>query len=267
MTATLDLGGASPFPPGMGGSLNRTDVRHALFPALLLVFFLPPSWVRAKGAFAAAPSNYEMVEAPTAYTLLHGGYDVVLRQYEGGGVFLRGNIGFQERVLFGFSLNASNVVGQGDIEVQHPRLGLKVKVFDEKRFPLSLAAGWDDRGYGTDAGGGLFTPGLQKRFYVAASREFEKAGYLQVHGGANVLRFQNFDGERDLGFFTGVSFALARELLVNVELDKLFTDGWQFNGNFLMAFDDPVRIGVDFRDLNHSDRFARILRIQYLSFF
>lgn len=234
--------------------------------AAILLCGFPVLAFAGKGKYAAAPSNYEVIEAPTAYTLLHGGYDVIARLYEQGGLFVRGNIGFHDRIQFGFSGNATNVIGHGEIEVQEPRVALKWKIFAQGQLPVALALAWDDRGYGHSSGR-RFSPGLQKGLYAAVSREFPKAGYLQLHGGVNAVRFSDFDADRDLGLFGGCSFALHRSFVVNVETDKLLSDFWQFNAGFVLAFDEPVRLGVDFRDLNRSERFARILRLQYLGFF
>lgn len=234
---------------------------------LLLFFGMKSAPVLAKGAYAAAPSNTEMVEAPTAYTLLHGGYQLLFRQYENGGVFLKGDIGFQEWLMFGFSLNATRVVGQGDIEVQNPRLGIKVKFLKEPRFPFSVAIGWDDRGYGSSSSDGLFTPGLQKRLFLSLSREWAKPLFFQWHVGVNLLRADENNKTGNAAAYTGLTFALVRDFFFNLELDKLGTDWWQGNAGFVIALDEAFRIGMDFRDIQDQDLFSRILRIQYLGFF
>ncbi len=235
-----------------------------LFIMLLLVFAVPLVW--AKGDVVAGPTNYEMVEAPTAYTLAHGGYDFVTKLYENGGLFLRANVGFQDFFMFGFSGNATNVIGQGTIQIQTPRLFLKFKVLDQKTAPMALAVAWDDRGYGTEVAG-RFTPGLQKGFYSVISREFPELGFLQLHGGFNAVKFDNFNASQDLGAFLGTSFAVAPPLAFNFELDKLFTNYWQFNANVVFNVDNPLRVGFDFRDINNGVAFSRIVRVQYVGFF
>jgi len=234
----------------------------------LLVLSLAGNAEAKKGVYAADPSNYELVEAPTAYTLLHGGYDLNLRMYEGGGVILRGNVGFHRFLQFGFSGNATNLVGHGNIEIQEPRLAIKLKPLTQNRHtPVALALGWDDRGYGVSIDR-RFTPGLQKGLYAVVSREFKQAGYLQVHGGANVVRpGSHYDRNRDLGAFGGVSFALSHAIFMTAEADKLLTDFWQINSGVQFNLGDSIRMGMDFRDINRSELFARILRIQYLGFF
>ncbi|HTC22649.1 MAG TPA: hypothetical protein VK859_17465 [bacterium] len=215
---------------------------------------------------AASPTNYEMVEAPTAYILMHGGYDLVTEMYENGGLFVRANVGFKDFFMFGFSANATNVIGQGTIQIQTPRLFLKFKLLDQKSSPLALAVAWDDRGYGTVQDGRFF-PGTQEGFYVAGSHEFQELGWLQLHGGLNVVTFNNFDSSQDLGGFLGTSFAVAPPLVFNFELNQLFSTYWQFNANVVFNVDTPLRVGVDFRDINRGDLFSRILRVQYISFF
>jgi len=244
---------------------NRT-LAWALL-ALSLNGLAAGAWAK-KGAYAADPSNFEMVEAPTAYTLLHGGYSVLLRMYEGGGVIVKGDIGFHRYFQFGFSGNATNVVGQGHIEVQEPRLSIKVKPLSQgRRCPVAMAVGWDDRGYGVSVDR-RFYPGLQKGLYAVVSREFKEAGYLQLHAGANVVRpGSHYDSQRDLGAFGGMSFALSHTISLTAEVDKLFTDFWQVNSGVLFNLGESVRLGMDLREMNRSESFTRLLRLEYLGFF
>jgi len=245
---------------------RRPPVKKILVFLTLLFSTLTTRSSWAKGDLAVGPTNYEMVEAPTAYTLMHGGYDLVTRIYENGGLFLRANVGFQDFFMFGFSANAANVIGQGTIQIQTPRLFLKFKVLDQKNSPVALAVGWDDRGYGTVVNG-RFTPGLQKGFYGVVSHEFPELGSLQVHAGLNLVQFDNFDASQDLGAFMGTSFALAPPLMFNFELDKLLSSFWQFNANIVFNVDSPLRVGVDFRDINQGALLSRMIRVQYMGFF
>ena len=233
---------------------------------LTAAFFLlsPPLW--AAGEVATGPSNYEMVEAPTAYILPHGGYDLVMRMYEEGGLFFRGNIGFKDLFMLGFSGNATNVIGTGTIQIQTPGLFFKVKLLDEKNAAFALALAYDGRGYGVQTGG-RFYPGLQKGFYAVVSKEIPQAGFIQLHGGVNAVTFDNFNTTDDLGLFGGASFALTSSLVFNLELNDVLMKDWQFNGNFIFDYDNPLRIGVDFRDMNNAALFSRILRVEYVSYF
>src|SRR6185369_3617664 len=106
-----------------------------------------------------------MVQAPTAYVLLNGGYDFVTQVYNNGGIFVRANVGFKDFLMVGFSANATNVIGQGTILIQTPKLSVKLKPFDQTTAPFALAVGWDNRGYGVLNGAGEFVPGTQKGFY------------------------------------------------------------------------------------------------------
>jgi hypothetical protein len=234
--------------------------------SFIFLFLFSVTWADSKGEGISSPTNYEMVLAPTAYTLMHGGYDLVTQMYDNGGLFVRADVGFKEFFMFGFSANATNVIGSGTIQVQAPRLFLKVKALDQKTSPIALAAAWDDRGYGTVAGGRFF-PGTQEGFYVVGSHEFQELGWLQVHGGVNLVKIDQFDSSQDLGCFLGTSFAVSQPLVFNLELNQLLTTYWQFNANFLFNVDSPLRVGMDFRDINRGDLFARILRVQYISFF
>jgi hypothetical protein len=233
---------------------------------MVVLLSLSSSLWAADSTLATGPSNYEMVEAPTAYILPHGGYDLVMRMYENGGLFLRGDVGFKDFLMFGFSGNATNVIGTGTIQIQTPGLFFKVKLLDEKSSPFALAVAYDNRGYGVESGGRFF-PGLQKGFYAVASKEMPDAGFIQLHGGVNAVTFDNFNTSNDLGLFGGTSFALTSSLVFNLELNDVLMRDWQFNANFIFDYDSPLRVGVDFRDINNAALFSRIIRVQYVSFF
>lgn len=81
------------------------------------------------------------------------------------------------------------------------------------------------------------------------------------------MTFDNFDSNEDLGAFFGTSFAVAQPLMFNLEMDKLLSSYWQFNANVMFNVDNPLRVGVDFRDINRGDLFSRIVRVQYMGFF
>jgi hypothetical protein len=215
---------------------------------------------------ASFPTNYEMVQAPTAYVLMHGGYDLVTEMYENGGLFLRANVGFKNILMFGFSANGTNLIGTGTIQIQTPKLFFKAKLLDQSTSPFALAVAWDDRGYGTYSNN-RFEPGTQKGFYTVISREYPELGYLQTHVGFNLVEFDNFDASQDIGAFLGTSFAVAKPLVFNVEADKIFSSQWAFNANFLFNVEQPLRVGIDFVNMNNPSLFARILRIQYTGFF
>ncbi len=253
-------------PPLKCEKLRRPSIKAFSALSLFLFSICAVHPALAKGEVAASPTNYEMIEAPTAYTLLHGGYDFVARVYDYGGVQVRGNIGIQEFFMAGFSVNATNFIGHGDIQLQTPRLALKVKALDQAYAPVALAVGWDGRGYGTEAGG-RFYPGIQKGLYLAVSREFPDIGFMQLHGGINVAQFDHYDASKDLGLFGGTSFSFSPTFVVNLEADQILTDSWRFNAGVLFDLDTPLRLGMDFRDMLHGDSFSRIIRIQFISFF
>jgi hypothetical protein len=257
---------------------RKKEFIKVLYPLAMILFFVlfnlssATSWAADETTSASAantasmPTNYEMVQAPTAYVLMHGGYDLVTEMYENGGLFLRGNIGFKNLFMFGFSANGTNLIGQGTIQVQSPKLAFKFKILDQTTAPFALAVAWDDRGYGTFTNN-RFEPGTQKGFYTVISHEYPELGYLQTHVGFNLVEFDNFDPSQDIGGFLGTSFALSKPLVFNFEADKIFSSQWAFNANFLFDVNEPLRVGLDFVDINSPGLFTRIVRIQYTSFF
>jgi hypothetical protein len=229
---------------------------------LLLMGLIPKTWA----SYASMPSNYQIVNAPTAYTLLHGEYDLNLWMYQNGGLFLRGNVGLTSFFMFGFSGNATNVIGHGPIQVQDPRLSLKFKILDQNQFPFAAAVGWDDRGYGV-LSGNRFVPGQQTGFYIVTSKEYSVPLFFQVHFGVNALELNNVSAKNNVAAFTGISFALAHPLIFNFELNQLFTAEWQFNANIVVNVENDLQMGLNFIDINSNTNFSRILSVDYYGFF
>ncbi len=236
---------------------------------LVLAVMLTPmttAWAADDEKTATMPTNYEMVQAPTAYVLMHGGYDLVGQIYQEGGLFLRGNVGFKNFFMFGFSANGTNLIGSGTIQIQTPKLFFKFKLLDQSTAPFALAVAWDDRGYGTFVNN-RFEPGTQKGFYTVISHEYPELGYLQTHIGFNLVEFDNFDASQDLGGFVGTSFAPAKPLVFNAEVDKIFSSQVSVNANVMFNVEEPLRVGFDLVNITNPSQFARIVRIQYAGFF
>jgi len=246
--------------------LAEKKSRQFIILSFVFVILICPVLSWAADETASMPTNYEMVQAPTAYVLMNSGYDLVTEMYENGGLYLRANVGFKNFFMFGFSANGTNLIGQGTIQIQTPKLAFKLKLLDQSTAPFALAVAWDDRGYGTYTNN-RFEPGTQKGFYTVISHEYADLGYLQTHLGFNLVEFDNFDSSQDIGAFFGTSFAVSKALVFNLEADKVFSSQWAFNANFLFNVDTPLRVGIDFVDINNPGLFSRIVRIQYAGFF
>lgn len=242
------------------------------------------SFLPAKGAVMTLPENWEMVNAPTAYTLIRGSYSLSTRIYEGGGLFGRWNFGFMGRLLLGVGFTVNNVIGSGDMSSENPRLGIRLRIVDEDVFP-SIAVGWDQRGYGP-YDGKHFLLG-EKGAYLALSKELGLGGAVfQAHGGANVVEVEDFDAE-EVRFFVGAIVAPVKEIILTVEGDDLFDeddpvvvaeDGTAaedtgrthnpcVNAKIAVCFDELLTIGLEVYDLANGENGSRMLMIDYKNYF
>jgi len=242
------------------------------------------SWLPAKGAVMTLPENWEMVNAPTAYTLIRGSYSLNTRLYEGGGLFGRWNFGFMGRLMLGVGFTVNNAIGSGDMSAENPRLGIRLRVVDENTYP-SIAVGWDQRGYGP-YDGKHFLLG-EKGAYLAMSKEVGLGGTVfQLHGGANVVEVEDFD-ENEVRFFVGAIVAPVKEIFLVLEGDDLFDedDGLTIdadgnivsepgrvhnpvlNGKIAVCFDEMLTIAMEAYDLTDDETTSRMVMIDYKNYF
>jgi len=196
----------------------------------------------------------QMVDLPTAYTLPRAAYTIGARIAPGGTLVAGFRVGIVDYISAGFSYGARNAIGTGDPDWENRvEFDAKVRVLSEDSAIMSLAAGYDSRGYGRQFESGSFekaSPGL----FVVGSRALPFSEYWQGHGG--VSRTLEHERARP-SFFVGIAGRFSKEFSVIGECQlgtKTESDGdssteCYLNAGLRWLFSDRVQLDFLFRNL------------------
>ena len=140
--------------------------------------------------FAVQARNIELVDVPTASTLIKGEIRVDIKFYPGGGILNRFYVGFFDRFMMGGALNITNIVGTGDVEVVLPPKFLgKIRITDDDGVVPAISLGYEGEGYFDMDPRGAF---------LAVTKEIELGQvFLQATGTIYTNEFQEFGSEID----------------------------------------------------------------------
>jgi len=168
----------------------------------------------------------QLVNLPTAGTLIRGHFNLALRLYASGGAQGYTDIGLSNRFMIGISYGGTEIISNMDPDWNH-RIGfnLKFRVVDELEYFPGIAVGYSDQGYGAwveDWDRYLFK---SRGFFAVASRSFYfykwTAGW---HLGANYSREYEVDDDKDLNIFGGFDATFNYNLALLFEYDAALND-------------------------------------------
>jgi hypothetical protein len=215
--------------------------------------------------FASAESvqnspNLDVIDAPTANTLLRGMYNFHLRFYEGGGVITRAWVGFANIFMVGATFNTQNVIGMGTVTAKEPKVLAKIKIIEDSAVFPSLAFGYEPQEYGLTA--------RPMGIYGVVTKTL--LGNLVVDGGIynhNVVT--NFNFSDDFGVFAGGIWQVGQDFAFLVDCtDILQTSSLSLNFGIRYAFAPELRLEMDFKGLTKDPSLCvRNLRIDYVNYF
>lgn len=245
---------------------------------ILIFFVCPSSWTAAAGAYMGLPEVLEGVDTPTAYTLSRGSYRGNLRFYSGGGIHLRMGLGFYDRFYLGVGMTTNNLIGEGRVVADPPRVGLKLRFLDEKGWMPSMALGWDNRGYGHLVNDEYYPRG-ERGIYLVASRQAAK--FLLLHAGVSAIKPKDLKTIAKTPIFVGLTLIPHSMLELRLEWDDLSDKGGgNLNAAIRAVLEEGASIGIDFNSLGggladprgHASLSqprlsGRMLTLEYKSFF
>ena len=184
-------------------------LKPVAFAALLVVAFLAPT-----GVSRAVDGQGELIDLPSAYTMLRGEYSLGLRVVPDGGLLAGLRVGVTPYLQVGVSYGAGNVVGSGEPYWDDGvEFDFKVQLAEERDPIPGLAFGYDSRGYGRQLDDG----GYEKAslgLYLSASKTLPFSEYWQLHAGIS-RTLEEEKVKPDL--FAGASARFSQEFSVVVE--------------------------------------------------
>ena len=205
--------------------------------------------------FGIQAGNVEIMDLPTANTLIKGELCGDFKFYPGGGIYNRIFVGLFDRLMIGGAMAVDNIIGTGNVNVNLPGFLAKIRLTDE-------GAGYSD------------VP--QKGAYLAVTKEIAIGSvFAQLTGTVYKTDFKYLGNNIDAG--TGVEFAVTKEFTIGAEFDGIFgsADSKHLNG-LIGYFFDPIEIDVGLRygygNKSQEEGFSsytlsRVLRITYVTYF
>ncbi len=273
----------------------------------LLLFFIavPEGWgqVDRRKMSSGSPQSHVgpeyyfanpiyLIDMPTGNILHPGDMKGSLRFYEEGGMLGRLSVGISNRMMFGVSYNADNLIGEKIIQWSRiPGVHFAYRLKEESLRSFSLVIGVDTQGYGnywrqedypdslkslTETQHQLNRYSIKsKGLYIVASRSFKKFRYVNLHVGVN-RSLEKSDRDTDPNFFMGVCVQMAKDLALLVEYDMAVNDNrlqdvesdrGYLNAGIRWTFEKHLFIELDLKNLlidpkGQRDN-IRILRIGY----
>jgi len=224
---------------------------------ILLVFLLAPAVCMAMGEQAR---NLELIDVPTANTLVKGEVNYDAKFYEGGGILNRIYVGVFDRLMIGCGLNIENLIGEGNVSVDlPPTFAGRIRLTDDRDSIPAITIGYEGEGYMDSPAKGAF---------LALTKEISMGGaFLQLTGDAYTNEFTHFG--KDINFAAGLAAAITRDFVISSEYDGILEKDYSHINAGVAYFFDPIEISIDVKyGLGRDDvKLARVLNIKYINYF
>ncbi len=222
----------------------------------------------------------DLIDMPTAGTLMRGSFRAQLRAYANGGLIGGLEVGLTDRFMFGISYGGTNIIGRGSVD-WNPQVGATVRyrLIEEDYNLPALVLGYNSQGYGDYIDSTERYLNKSSGIFAAVSKNYEFLGNFGIHGGIN-YSFEHKDGDKDINFFVGADKSLNPELSLLAEYDFAINDN---DGNAIgngkgylnaaIRWIFAGRLQIDFilkNILNNSNKFSLIsreIKITYVEIF
>ncbi|MCE5299378.1 MAG: hypothetical protein LLG37_00690 [Spirochaetia bacterium] len=225
-------------------------MKHMFFIAIIAIM---PVFI-----YAGQARNIELIDVPTANSMARAEFRADFKMYPGG-ILTRLYIGVFDRLMLGGALRADNIIGQGDMAVEIPKVLGKIRITDDEGAVPAIAIGYEGEGYESTPARGV---------YLAITKEIPMGSvFAQVSLTGYTNNFTNFGTGIDMG--TGLAFAVTRELNMSFEFDGIFGVDTRHLSAGIGYFFDPIEIDLAVRYGLNSDSYwqSRILKVVYVTYF
>ena len=222
----------------------------------------------------------DMIDMPTAGTLMRGSFRGQLRAYADGGLLGGLEVGLTDRFMFGISYGGTNLIGRGSVD-WNPQVGASVRyrLLEEDYTIPAVTIGYNSQGFGVYIDSTERYTNKSLGVFAALSKNYEFLGNFGIHGGIN-YSFESKDGDKDLNFFAGVDKSLNPELSLLAEYDFAINDNsgeaigsgkGYLNAALRWVFAGRLQIDFILKNiLNNSEKISAIsreIKITYVEIF
>jgi hypothetical protein len=217
--------------------------------------------VLAGPSLASQPAGFQplrIVDFPTAGLYDRGEYGIDLDVYSDGGLLVGMGVGFAGFLSFGITYGGVGFIGSGDLDMNpRPEVNLRARVYNEGLVMPAIALGFDSQGYGKFMDKQERYLAKSRGFYAVASKNWDLAGPLSLHGGLSYSLENKTD--HDPTIFLGLikSFAGVVELAAEFDLAANDNQGpaslaekrGYFNASIAWCLREKFSLALDVRDI------------------
>lgn len=209
---------------------------------------------------ASQARNIELVDLPTANTLIKAELRCDIKLYPGGGILTRLYIGIFDKLMIGGAFNIVNLIGTGEVTyILPPKFLGKIRLTDDDGAMPGISLGYEGQGY-------LDIPA--KGAFISITKEINLSViFMQITGTIYSNEFNDLARNFDAG--TGIAFAITRDFVICGEYDGFLGDNPGHVNFGIGYFFNPIQIdiGLKYGLGEENITVARILKIVYISYF
>lgn len=225
--------------------------------AYVAIFFI---LVFSAGLIAAQARNIELIDLPTANTLIKAEWRCDIKLYPGGGILTRLYIGIFDKLMIGGAFNIVNLIGTGEVEyVLPPKFLGKIRLTDDEGVMPAISIGYEGQGYLDIPAKGAFSS-LTKEINLSVV-------FIQLTGTIYSNEFSDLGRNVDAG--AGIAFAITKDFVICGEYDGFLGENPGHINFGIGYFFNPIQIDIGLKyGLGEKNiTIARILKIVYISYF
>ena len=223
-----------------------------------------------------------LIDAPTAWTLPRGCFDISLRVFPNGGIIGATNIGLSSRFMLGISYGAEAIIAETEAN-WNPKIefNIKLRLIDEAYYLPAIAVGFSSQGHGSYNDDNSRYAYKSKGFYAVATRSLYLYNLsLGGHAGVN-FTMEDEDADKDPSLFFGIDSQFNNDIAIVAEYDLALNDDKGGNGfgrgrgylnmSIKWLYSENLELEVVLKNLlnnrEETNSFSRGLRFTYVEYF
>ncbi|MFH2037294.1 MAG: hypothetical protein ABIJ45_12890 [Candidatus Zixiibacteriota bacterium] len=261
----------------------RAGIKSIILIAILILLTTGQVYCQDKETesyFGIQPRN--LIDAPTAWTLPRGCFDLSLRAFPNGGIIGATNIGLSGRFMLGISYGAEAIIAETEAR-WNPKIefNIKLRLIDEAYYLPAIAVGFSSQGYGSYNDAYKRYAYKSKGFYAVATRSLYLYNLtLGGHVGVN-FTLEDEDNDKDPAIFFGIDTQFSNNVAIIAEYDMALNDDKGGNGfgrgrgylnlSIKWLYSENLELEAVFKNLlNNREQiksFDRGLRFTYVEYF
>ena len=222
-----------------------------------------------------------LIDIPTAQTILRGYYDINFLTYARGGIMTKISIGFTDRIMLGIIEDVGGAIGNSKADWNIPGVLMKVNIIYPEPDSLGVAVGYDallSGGYGKVYNNQL-TDDLVYGFFAAATKPIDLFnGEQYLHFGVRfpILPRDARVGGKNISLYSGLNVFISTEIMLAGEIENIYFNGNNgkpiYNLGVKYNFNEFLSLALNFqytssKEVNPADKPSRSIRIGYQNIF